>query len=592
MDAPTLPTATPIYFGNAGRILFGWYHPAADCSCAVVICAPLGNESTGWHRASRTWAEQLAAAGIAVLRFDYDGAGDSFGDVSDPGRVRAWVDSVSDAVATLRNMSGAERLVIAGVRLGATLALAAARQAKPVDGLILWVPFENGRAFLREGRAFTRLMGSAVSPQGSSEAGIEQFGGLALTRQTVRDLETFEPLEGEPRMELPVLLVPREEGASDAALLAQLAKAGARVERRALDGYASVITDAHEGEIPHDVIRGSIQWIRERVGRTLVNGSGSDADSDARVPPVPVVATDANGISERPLRIGDARLFGILTVPRSADRRRTGLLLVNSGAVYRVGPNRLHVTLARRWAALGYTVLRMDLGGLGDSPKPEHAAENRPYPAHAVPDVAAGIAALKAEGVEHVVVGGLCSGAHTTFHAALGLDGLDGIIMMNPIVFYWKPSDPLDVSAWRVYVEARHYQQSMRRLTSWRRLLTGRVDLLYICRIASQRATNVVRAKWAALRRRLGASAGETEDAARDFRGIASRGISVLLLFSEGDPGHDFLTLNYASEIGRLKRLPRFQVRVISDADHTFTTFDARQRVSAVLTEHLLAHHP
>ena len=582
--------AVPVYFGTGGRTLFGWYHAVDRAVLAVTICSPLGNESTGWHRASRHWAEAMARAGIAVLRFDYDGTGDSLGDMNDSNRLRAWTESVTDAVNWLRAASGAPRQVAVGIRLGGTLALAAAVEGAGVDGLVLWAPFPSGRAFLREGRAFSRLMGPSIDTDSTSDSPIEQFGGLALMRETVRELAEFDPL-GAARLLVPVLLIPREEGASDAPLRERLEAAGASVQRKALDGYASVITDAHQGEIPHAVIDGTISWLVEHFVGSAEAAPQLSVTEGLRTAAATVAVT-ADGVSERMVQFGTERLCGVMSVPSLANRRRTGILLVNSGAVYRVGPNRLHVTLSRRWAALGYTVLRMDIGGLGDSPVPTGGIENTTYPPHAVRDVETGIAALRAEGVERVVVGGMCSGAHTTFHAALQLQGINGVIMLNPIVFYWKPSDPLDVGAWRIFVESRYYKQSARRWSSWRKVLAGRVNLLYVARVAWRRAGEILRAKGSALGRRLLTPSVQMENAAHDLERITRNGTDLLLLFSEGDPGHDFLTLNYANELRHLQRLPRFRMYVIPDADHTFTTLDARQRVSEALTDYLLDQHP
>ena len=76
-----------IYFGR-GRRLFGWLHsPSPNSSrldCAVLICAPLGYEELCAHRALRHWAIALANGGVATLRFDYDGSGNSAGSDIDP----------------------------------------------------------------------------------------------------------------------------------------------------------------------------------------------------------------------------------------------------------------------------------------------------------------------------------------------------------------------------------------------------------------------------------------------------------------------------------------------------------------------------
>src|SRR4051812_34449398 len=95
------PRAMPTWFGPAERPLFGWYHAPALATaraCGVVLCNPFGYEMMCSHRAYRHLAERLATAGFPVLRFDYDGTGDSAGDGEDPERVESWLGSIDLAV--------------------------------------------------------------------------------------------------------------------------------------------------------------------------------------------------------------------------------------------------------------------------------------------------------------------------------------------------------------------------------------------------------------------------------------------------------------------------------------------------------------
>jgi len=73
--------AEPIHFGAGSRTLFGWYHPPAKDpgAAGVVLCNTLGNESLRAFVTLRHVAEKLAAAGVAALRFDFHGTGDSGG---------------------------------------------------------------------------------------------------------------------------------------------------------------------------------------------------------------------------------------------------------------------------------------------------------------------------------------------------------------------------------------------------------------------------------------------------------------------------------------------------------------------------------
>ena len=65
----------------------------------------------------------------------------------------------------------------------------------------------------------------------------------------------------------------------------------------------------------------------------------------------------------------DEGLFGILTTPDANVRIPDAptALILNAGIVHRVGPFRIHVDISRKLAAAGFSTLRLDLSGLGDS---------------------------------------------------------------------------------------------------------------------------------------------------------------------------------------------------------------------------------
>jgi len=74
------------YFGESPKQLYGAYHPPRDFNdrkVAVVLCYPIINEYLRAHRAFVRLATQLATEGFHVLRFDYFGCGDSYGDDDD-----------------------------------------------------------------------------------------------------------------------------------------------------------------------------------------------------------------------------------------------------------------------------------------------------------------------------------------------------------------------------------------------------------------------------------------------------------------------------------------------------------------------------
>ncbi len=592
-----LPANAPraMYIGPLDRRLFAWMHPAVgvERDCAVVLCEPFGQEATGVYRGFRYWATGLAEAGFPTVRFDYHGIGDSSGVYDEPARLRGWIASVGDAIAFARANSGAKHVALIGAGVGAALALAAATERADVDAMILWAALPSGKAYLREGRAFTRLM--APGGEDTLPNGAEQIGGFVLSGDTVADLSTFDPLAGNAKLDAQVLVIPREESARDASFVERLTVIGATVDREVIGGYSDMLLDAHQALVPHDVIDRSAGWLRERFGKRVTGERrGLRVSGDDRSLSLPAASPGIDSIVESPVYFGaDSHLFGIVARPKGKARKQTGIVVVNSGSVARVGPNRLYVLLAREWAALGYTVLRMDLGGIGDSRSPDGGQENHPYPKFALADIEEGVAALRSCGIERVVIGGgLCSGAHASFHAGLSIQDVDGLIMINPIVFYWKPTDSLDVASWMNYVESRHYKLSARRWKSWARLLRGEVDVSYIARIGVTRAQELIRAKQASLLRRFRDDSHEPEHAARDLERLAKQGTDVLLIFSTGEPGLDFLRVNYARELKRLEKHAAFTLHELENANHTFTALGARRRAAVLMTEHLLARHP
>ena len=106
--------------------------------------------------------------------------------------------------------------------------------------------------------------------------------------------------------------------------------------------------------VPSDVFATVRGWLAD-AGRgrpdARVGTGAADAGSDLEL------TIDGIAIAETPITIeGDAgRVFGIIADPPPHRRRRSpvGALFLNAGAVRRIGPNRVWVDTARRWAAQG-----------------------------------------------------------------------------------------------------------------------------------------------------------------------------------------------------------------------------------------------
>ena len=136
-------------FGSSAQPLFGYHHaPRGNGAGAVVICSSWGSEYTYAHHALRVLAKRLAEQGRHVLRFDYSGQGDSWGDTTDAD-VDRWITDTATAMEELRAISGHAVVDVVGLRIGA-LAAAACAGTPGVGRVVLWDPVLDGREWMRQ----------------------------------------------------------------------------------------------------------------------------------------------------------------------------------------------------------------------------------------------------------------------------------------------------------------------------------------------------------------------------------------------------------------------------------------------------------
>jgi pimeloyl-ACP methyl ester carboxylesterase len=117
--------------------------------------------------------------------------------------------------------------------------------------------------------------------------------------------------------------------------------------------------------------------------------------------------------------------------PRSAQELPVFVFL-NAGLLHRVGPARLHVRLIRELAQMGFSSLRVDLAGTGDSsPRP-----GLTYPQSVAADFGEISGVLESRlGRLPLVLAGLCSGAHDAVRLTPEEPRVVGMVLLDPICF-------------------------------------------------------------------------------------------------------------------------------------------------------------
>ena len=344
----------------------------------VVLCPPLGQEGVIAYRTLRLVADRLEARGVASVRYDPSGRGDSADDVTPDAQVR----SARSAAALLRR-SGIDRIAFVGL---ASAALVAAAAAGEDDALVVWDAPASGRAWLRRQRALATI---TIGPDRVVD-GVESLVG---TDMDAAELAVVGALAFAPRT-APTIALVRPGAAPPRALGA--------VEVTEVPGTAELLDGTSiDARIPAQAVD------------TLVARLDAWAPSTPTptVPPVLDEVLDVDDrVSERVLRIGPHGLFAIETVSSAQDEDAPVVLLHNGGAEHRTGAVDYQVALARTLARDGARVVRVDRRGTGESSSVRADEDAFLFAQEWVDDQHEVVAELRIPS-ERLAIVGMCAGA-------------------------------------------------------------------------------------------------------------------------------------------------------------------------------------
>lgn len=246
-------------------------------------------------------------------------------------------------------------------------------------------------------------------------------------------------------------------------------------------------------------------------------------------------------------------ILGILSEPERAQRIPDAPVVVasNVGLNHRVGPFRLYVDLARKLAACGYSMLRFDLSGMGESAPRQDAIDDIK---RAVLDVEAAMEMLtKRVDAKRFVQLGMCSGVdsvHTVSTRDARVAGaifLEGYAFRTPRFYAHRYlRRPLSRRFWEMYV-GRKYREHFAKNSDVRE--AGDVEEIYTRAYPSK----------AELR--------------RDYRTMTKRGTDMLFVFAGGlasDYAYNY-TQQFADTFGSVARDPHVEVEFYPRADHLYS---------------------
>ncbi len=541
---------TPVLIPSAGGACFGMYQVAPGP--AVLMLPPFGDEALKTSRIWRNLAIDLAKHGLATLRFDLPGTGNSAGEATENGRVEVWQAAIRDCACWLAARHD-ERVILFGHRFGALLALDAAASGVSAERLVLLDPPVSGAALVRHLRARARMEGFGPPPEGPDYI---QSGGVPLSATTLHDLAKLPAAAAGPGFP-PALLVLNDSAAAPSPWPDRLRASGSIVETMPFEGFdAFVRRDAFRVEAPAAVLGRVVDYMVHAVGTGNLSGVPAP-------PPRAVLRLD--GLMEAPVEFGPGNgMFGILCRPDQPVAGTPAMLLPTTGVDPCSGLSRMWTDLARQLARRGITSLRFDMTGVGES-QGSHTSDpmTASYHPDRIADLECAVDALAAQSFDQVTVVGYCSGAYAAWHAAINDKRIGGLLAGNLVYFNLQTMLADDVL---------RLQPGSSRLGLGRGPITRLLPahgLAALRRLDDQLRTAIPRP----IRHVLRGWEADQKQTRRHVRALTARGCAVRIVMAEDDHGH----VRLRRAFGERPRLPKgAELTVIADTDHQFS--DRRHR--------------
>jgi pimeloyl-ACP methyl ester carboxylesterase len=555
----------PVVFDNC----FGWLHqPGGNetSAIAIVLCSGIKNDAMSGHRSYRLLADATARAGFPTLRFDYPGTGDS----ADPAPAdeldnwSIWQKSIHTGIDWLRRQTGAQHIVLIGLRLGATLAATVAAQRDDVVGVAMLAPVLRGRSYINQLSIEAKMHDPAAQTNGALV-----LHELHLSKQTVEYIRSIDlrHIVLQPHSKIAVLVETNSPILQEC--LAAWRNRGADVvcgDFLGLEPMLRPVFMNHEAPInPHRItawLRNTFPPIAGRSPREML-------------PPPARLVLDT--CVETPLSFGpNDNLFGVLCRPRGCPEADLVVVIGNSSGDPHSGFARAATDLARRLAREGFASLRMDFAGIGDS-RAQDDAPTHVFESDRRADFAAAIDALAARGYRRFALQGLCSGAYHAFQAAIADPRVGVLLLVNLPLFEWKMGAPVEYMS-HIVESPAHFLQKIGRADLWAQFLRGELDLPNRLTTLGLGLVEKARSTFWRFTERLGFKPRPSPG--RDGAQRLSHRARTLFLFAEGDAG----IASLAREFGANTAPQGGALQIVPGLDHALTG----RAMQAIAARHLI----
>ena len=271
---------------------------------------------------------------------------------------------------------------------------------------------------------------------------------------------------------------------------------------------------------------------------------------------------------EEIVRMGpEQSLVGVLSRPDLPSPATPAFVMLNAGLLHRVGPGRVNVNVARALADKGFTSVRFDVSGLGDS---AFRTDGRSYHESRITDAAAVMDFLESQlGVHSFVLLGICSGADHAFRVACADRRVVGAILVDAYTYPTRKA--------ALYYYGRKLLHPRRGLS----LISGK-DLLW--RRLVGKASGGVGEAGAPESMEFVVDTPPREEAESDILQLMAHRVALFFLYTGSTGATYTYPAQFSEMFPRVREDERLQALYWPEIDHVFSRFSHQSRfVEAVL---------
>ncbi len=558
--------------------IFFWHHVPKNNikAAAIIFIGPIGPEYMSCHRSIKLLSEKLAQSGFHSIRYDPLGMGNSSGNLEDSGLWNKWLNTPTAINNHLFKKFNINETIFIALRSGC-LILSEVLKKTPVKAAILWYPHTKGKAFIRSIQLLDSVLYKKdISPTNYAMEG----GGYPFSVETQNKIKNIKLSDINIDLIENILTI-------NSADLSNKTKtpvwAKVKDDQVYLDGLDNMVKQVTLSTIPHSNIDFITNWVNQlKIGSSINPHLHTNHTTNYEHEEYKETIININT---------NNKIFSVLTTPTYQDLSII-MVFVNTGAAHHVGPNHIHVDTARALAKYGVSTLRIDISNLGDSAVNYHVDPPNEYPLSATQDINSTIDYIdKYLPHKKIALCGISAGAHNIFHAALNSSSnkLSQLIIINPETFYYKQNDEhtmLSSQNPQTEIDQVYYQSQFLNFKKWGALLTNPKKIYtiscFMLFYTIKKVKNITLKLLNLLNLRI------KTVLEKDLELLWYKNISITLIYSQGDPGHQILISQAGDSIKKYTKKNLFSSIRINNADHTFSSIRSRECLYTAITKSII----